>query len=119
MAVMRCDFVQLYGATEHSGCLTHLAPEDHDPEHRPGLLRSCGRPLPWVELAVIDPDTLRHVPADTVGEVVARSTQVMAGYWASRRRHAPRSHLTAGFAPAMPATWTPTAICTCTIESRT
>jgi long-chain acyl-CoA synthetase len=81
MAVMRCDFVQLYGATEHSGCLTHLAAEDHDPEQRPGLLRSCGRPLPWVELAVVDPDTRRPVPAHAVGEVVARSTQVMSGYW--------------------------------------
>jgi long-chain acyl-CoA synthetase len=81
MSVMDCAFIQLYGITEHSGCITYLPPADHDPEHRPQLLRSCGRPLPWVELTVIDPDTLEPVPAGVVGEVAARSTQVMRGYW--------------------------------------
>jgi long-chain acyl-CoA synthetase len=77
MAVMDCDFIQLYGITEHSGCLTYLAPADHTPE----LLRSCGRPLPWVELAVVDPERFEPVPTGSVGEIAARSTQVMAGYW--------------------------------------
>jgi long-chain acyl-CoA synthetase len=75
--VMRCGLIQLYGITEHSGCLTYLAPADHEPKR----LRSCGRPLPWVELQVVDPDTLQPVPAGEVGEVVVRSTQVMLGYW--------------------------------------
>ena len=77
MAVMDCDFIQLYGITEHSGCLTYLAPSDHEP----ALLRSCGRPLPWVELAVVDPERFAPVATGEVGEVAVRSTQVMAGYW--------------------------------------
>jgi long-chain acyl-CoA synthetase len=81
MAVMDCDFVQLYGITEHSGCITYLSPDDHDPENRPELLRSCGRPLPWVEIAILDPERFERMPAGHVGEVAARSTQVMAGYW--------------------------------------
>jgi long-chain acyl-CoA synthetase len=81
MSVMGCDFLQLYGITEHSGCLTYLAPEDHDPDHRPGLLRSCGKPLPWVELKVIDPVSLAPVATGEVGEIAVRSTQVMRGYW--------------------------------------
>jgi long-chain acyl-CoA synthetase len=81
MAVMDCDFIQLYGITEHSGCLTYLAPEDHDPVNRPGLLRSCGRALPWAELRILDPERMESLPAGEVGEVAIRSTQVMAGYW--------------------------------------
>ena len=77
MAVMDCDFIQLYGITEHSGCVTYLSPADHKPE----LLRSCGRPLPWVELMVVDPERFEPVDAGVVGEVAVRSTQVMAGYW--------------------------------------
>jgi long-chain acyl-CoA synthetase len=81
MSVMQCDFIQLYGITEHSGCITYLAPHDHDPEHRPVQLRSCGRPLPWVELQIVDPETLDAVPHGDVGEVAVRSSQVMLGYW--------------------------------------
>jgi long-chain acyl-CoA synthetase len=81
MAMMGCDFIQLYGITEHSGCLTHLSPEEHDPEGRPAILRSCGRPLPWVELQVVDPDTFEPLATGAVGEIAVRSPQVMLGYW--------------------------------------
>ncbi|MHB8690503.1 MAG: long-chain-fatty-acid--CoA ligase [Solirubrobacteraceae bacterium] len=82
MDVMSCDFIQLYGITEHSGCLTYLGPEDHDPVRRPGLLRSCGKPLPWVELQILEPGTPEPLlTAGVVGEVAVRSSQVMLGYW--------------------------------------
>jgi long-chain acyl-CoA synthetase len=81
MATMRCDFIQLYGITEHTGCLTYLPPEDHDPEQRPDLLRSCGRAQPFVELRIVDPVTLKPAPVGEVGEVTVRSSQVMVGYW--------------------------------------
>jgi long-chain acyl-CoA synthetase len=81
LEVMGCDFIQLYGLTETTGAITQLQPEEHDPAGRPGLLRSCGRPYPWVELRVVDPDTGRDAPAGQVGELWTRSRQNMAGYW--------------------------------------
>jgi len=75
-----CDFVQGYGLTETSGAVTVLPAEDHD-RSRPELLRSCGRPLPGVELRIVDPETGEQCPEGAVGEVLIRSNQVMAGYW--------------------------------------
>ena len=75
-----CDFVQGYGLTETSGAVTVLPAEDHD-RARPELLRSCGRPLPGVELRIVDPETGVDCEEGTVGEVLIRSAQVMAGYW--------------------------------------
>jgi long-chain acyl-CoA synthetase len=81
LAVMGCDFIQLYGLTETTGAITQLEPEDHDPVGRPGLLRSCGRPYPWVELRIVDPDTGHDVTTGHVGELWTRGPQNMAGYW--------------------------------------
>jgi long-chain acyl-CoA synthetase len=92
MEVMDCDFVQLYGITECSGCVSWLPPDMHDPVNRPELLRSCGRPLPWVEVSIVDPESGTPVPTGTVGEIWARSTQNMLGYW--RKPDATRSALT-------------------------
>lgn len=75
-----CGFVQGYGLTETSGAVTILPAEDHD-RSRPELLRSCGHPLPGVELRIVDPDTGEDCADGTVGEVLIRSEQVMAGYW--------------------------------------
>lgn len=80
LEVMRCDFVQVYGLTETTGAITQLQPEDHDPAGRPGLLRSCGRPYPWVEMRIVDSDG-DDLPAGEVGELWTRSDQNMAGYW--------------------------------------
>lgn len=80
--VLGCRFMHVYGMTEASGTIVGLAPEDHDPGGpRSGLLRSCGRPFPWVELRVIDPDTLQDVKTGDVGEIWIRSGMLMKGYW--------------------------------------
>jgi long-chain acyl-CoA synthetase len=82
MRTFRCRFVQLYGLTETTGAITQLDPADHDPEGpRRGLLRSCGRPYPWVELRIVDPDTGLDRPPGQVGELWTRSVQNMKGYW--------------------------------------
>ncbi|MGH2685264.1 MAG: AMP-binding protein, partial [Actinomycetota bacterium] len=52
-----CDFVQVYGLTETTGAITQLNGDEHDPESRPHLLRSCGRPYEWVELKIVDAET--------------------------------------------------------------
>jgi long-chain acyl-CoA synthetase len=81
IATMGCDFIQLYGLTETSGAITQLDARDHDPVGRPGLLRSCGKPYPWVEIRIVDATTGADVPEGAVGEIWARSAQNMAGYW--------------------------------------
>jgi long-chain acyl-CoA synthetase len=80
MATFGCGFLQVYGLTETTGTVTRLAPEDHDPEHRPGLLRSCGQPIPRTEIRIVDANG-DDVAEGDVGEVLVRSPLVMKGYW--------------------------------------
>jgi long-chain acyl-CoA synthetase len=81
MRVFRCDFAQLYGLTESGGTVAMLQPEDHDPDSRPELLRSLGKPLPWVEMRVCDPTTGTPVQDGVVGELWVQSEQVMREYF--------------------------------------
>ena len=78
-AVFRCDFIQYYGATETTGEVTCLGPDDHRGT-RPERLRSCGRPLPGVELRIVASDG-RELPAGEVGEIQVRTASLMKGYW--------------------------------------
>lgn len=75
-----CEFIQVYGSTETTGSITQLDSQDHDPTHRPALLRSCGKPYPWIEIRIVDAEG-RDVPVGAVGELWTRSAQNMAGYW--------------------------------------
>jgi long-chain acyl-CoA synthetase len=82
MRTFRCPFIQVYGLTETTGAITELPASDHDPEGpRAHLLRSAGKPYPWVELRIVDPDTGRDRPTGEVGELWTRSVQNMKGYW--------------------------------------
>ncbi len=72
-----CEFIQVYGLTETTGAITQLDGEDHRPE----LLRSCGKPYEWVEIRLIDPETGDDVAEGEVGELWTRSPQNMKGYW--------------------------------------
>ena len=82
METFRCDFVQLYGLTETTGAITQLDPADHDPGGpRAGLLRSAGRPYPWVEMRIVDPESGAGRAPGEVGELWTRSAQNMKGYW--------------------------------------
>jgi fatty-acyl-CoA synthase len=79
MAVFGCQFVQLYGMTETCGTVVVLDPEDHNPEGSPRM-RSAGRPMPGVELVILDPDG-QPLGAGEVGEIAIRSESCMTGYW--------------------------------------
>jgi len=82
MATLRAPHYQVYGLTETTGAITQLDPADHDPDGpRAGLLRSAGRPYPWVEVTTIEPTTGSPAGPGEVGEVWVRSQQVTAGYW--------------------------------------
>ncbi len=82
IAVVGCEFTQSYGMTETAGTIVSLPPADHQPDNpeRSALLRSCGKALPWIELALFDPTTGERVPTGTVGEIWVRSKMNMIGY---------------------------------------
>lgn len=79
LEVIGCDFAQGYGMTETCGLVTMLGPEDHSPEGSPHM-GSVGRPLPGVEVRVVDADR-RDLPPGEIGEVAIRSPSNMIGYW--------------------------------------
>lgn len=82
LALFGCEFSHAYGATETAGTVISLPPDQHDPDGpSPERLRSCGRPLPWVELALVDPATEQPVATGEVGEIRIRSGMVTQGYW--------------------------------------
>jgi long-chain acyl-CoA synthetase len=82
LRTLRCPLFGVYGLTETTGGVVQLDPADHDPEGpREHLLRSAGRPLPWVAMRVVDPVSGGECPPGAVGEVWLRAPNVMAGYF--------------------------------------
>jgi long-chain acyl-CoA synthetase len=82
LATFRTPMMQVYGMTETTGAIVQLDPEDHDPGGpREHLLRSAGKPYPWVELKIVDVTTGDALPAGEVGELLVRSKAVTGGYW--------------------------------------
>jgi len=73
---------QGYGLTETSPLLSILTWEAHCEALRTGAferLRSCGRPIPGVELRIVNEQD-REVPTGEAGEVAARGANITAGY---------------------------------------
>lgn len=80
-AFPNCEFAQGYGMTELAPVATLLTAEDHsEAAMKSGKMYSVGRPVPLVEVKVVDAED-REVPRGTVGEIVARGANVMLGYW--------------------------------------
>ncbi len=65
----------MYGATEASARLAYLPPAE-----LPEAVGSIGRAIPNLELTVRDPDGT-PCAIDEVGELYARGSSIMAGYW--------------------------------------
>jgi acyl-CoA synthetase (AMP-forming)/AMP-acid ligase II len=77
-----CELFGSYGLTETTGTVVRLEPEDHDPDGpREYLLRSAGKPYPWVQMRIAEPETGAELPPGNWGEVWLRAPNVMAGYW--------------------------------------
>ena len=72
-------FFQYYGQAECPMTVTVLRKEEHDLS-RPERLASCGRPVPWLHVALLDDDG-RRVARGTPGEICVRGPMVMQGYW--------------------------------------
>jgi long-chain acyl-CoA synthetase len=94
LRTFRCDLFGIYGLTETTGAAVQLDAADHDPDGpREHLLRSAGRPYPWVGLRIVDPSTGRDCRPRAVGEVWLQAPNVMAGYF--NRPHETVAALTA------------------------
>jgi acyl-CoA synthetase (AMP-forming)/AMP-acid ligase II len=79
-------FVNAFGQTETTSTLTVLGPEDHrlegtaeEIERRTKRLHSIGRPLPDVEVRIVDDDG-RDLGGGEIGEIQVRTPRVMKGY---------------------------------------
>src|SRR4051794_38277597 len=82
LEVFRAPLFQVYGLTETTGAITELSSGDHDPEGpRQHLMRSAGKPYPWVEMKAVDPVTGQDCGPGEVGEIWTRSRQNSPGYW--------------------------------------
>src|SRR5690606_32145232 len=71
-------FFQFFGQSEAPMVLSHLKKADHDLE-KPERLSSCGRPSPWVDIALLDDDH-QPVAKGEPGEICVRGPLVMSGY---------------------------------------
>jgi fatty-acyl-CoA synthase len=71
-------FYQFFGQSEAPMVLANMKKGEHDPA-KPERLSSCGRPAPWVQLALLDDDNQR-VAAGEAGEICVRGPLVMNGY---------------------------------------
>ena len=75
-----------YGQTEATGSMTTLGPDDHRLNSNPEenevkvlRLRSVGRPMTDIDVAILLPDG-RRAPTNEPGEICIRGDRVMRGY---------------------------------------
>jgi len=81
-------FINAFGQTETASTITTLGPEDHriegtEEEKEKKLKRltsSIGKPLADVEVKIVDEEG-RALPPLEVGEILARGSRIMTGYW--------------------------------------
>lgn len=84
--VFTCDLMNAYGQTESTSSLTYLGPDDHRltgdsaaDEKIMHRLRSVGRPMDDVEVAILDAAG-NPQPSGSEGEICVRSARVMKEY---------------------------------------
>ncbi|BBY08877.1 class I adenylate-forming enzyme family protein [Mycobacterium noviomagense] len=77
-ALPNVAFANVFGQTETLGAYTTLSPDDHRDPNRVG---SVGRPLPGVDVRVVDPDTGMDVEPGNVGELWVNTSQNVTGGW--------------------------------------
>jgi acyl-CoA synthetase (AMP-forming)/AMP-acid ligase II len=86
-------FINAFGQTETASTITALGPEDHniegtEEEKEKKLKRlssSIGRPLPDVEVKIVDEEG-KGLPSLEVGEIWAKGPRIMTGYWRDEQK---------------------------------
>ena len=88
------SFINAFGQTETASTITTLSPEDHiirgseeEREKKLKRLSSIGKPMPDVEMKVVDEEGRELSPGE-VGEIMARGPRVMTGYWRDEEKTA-------------------------------
>ncbi|MGI9278605.1 MAG: class I adenylate-forming enzyme family protein [Endozoicomonas sp.] len=89
MDAFGCPLLQMFGTTELTGMATMLLPCDHQLSlnGQPDILNSAGKPLPWVDIRIVDEEGL-EVPTGEMGELVIRSEFTISGYWNQPEKYA-------------------------------
>jgi acyl-CoA synthetase (AMP-forming)/AMP-acid ligase II len=79
-------FINAFGQTETTATVTVLLPEDHrlegsaqEVERKLQRLSSIGRPLPDVEVRIVDAEGVEVTPGE-IGEITVRTPRLMKGY---------------------------------------
>ena len=95
------NFANAFGMTETTSTVSVLGPEDHkitgtseEQEKKIKRLSSVGKPLPGVDIMVVD-DQKYPVGENIVGNVYVRSERSMKGYW--KRKEATKETLVDGW----------------------
>ena len=72
----------MFGTTELMGMSMILFPSDHElgVTSRAEILASAGKPLPFVDIRIVDDDS-RDVAIGGIGELIVRSDVAFSGYW--------------------------------------
>jgi len=80
-------FINAFGQTETASTITMLPPDDHvlegsseEIDAKLKRLTSIGKPLDDVEVTIVDEEGQPLAEGET-GEIVARGSRMMAGYW--------------------------------------
>jgi acyl-CoA synthetase (AMP-forming)/AMP-acid ligase II len=88
------NFINAFGQTETASTITMLTPEEHiitgtgeERERRLKRLTSIGKPLPDVEMKVVD-ESGKDLPPEEIGEILARGPRVMTGYYKDEEKTA-------------------------------
>ena len=94
-------FINAFGQTETASTITMLPPDAHDihegdPDYEQKMKRlgSIGKPLPDVEVRIVDEEG-NDVSLGENGEIVARGDRLMKGYW--NREEATKETLRGGW----------------------
>jgi acyl-CoA synthetase (AMP-forming)/AMP-acid ligase II len=84
--IFECGLMNAYGQTESTSTLTYLSPDDHqlsgtpeEIERKVERLRSVGRPMPDLDVAILAPDS-RRLAMGEEGEICVRGDRVMREY---------------------------------------
>ena len=80
-------FINAFGQTETAATITMLPPEDHilkgspeEIETKLNRLTSIGKPLPDVEVKIVD-STGEETQVGDIGEIITKGDRLMKGYW--------------------------------------
>jgi fatty-acyl-CoA synthase len=76
--LLNCNICIIFGQTESNGPITLTSPDDSVEDQT----ETVGRPLPHVDVKIVDPETEATLALDTVGEIWVKGYQTMSGYHA-------------------------------------